>query len=598
MLFSISSICVPAYAAEGDGSLDIDQLKYSAPVISSGVPSSAKKEYDSVTYYGDGKELYSQLRDAMDKRKGTVKLHYYNSLSYISKFIIVQKVKNMMRYAWSDELSVSSTDGDYIHWSVSEADYEYTAHKSKYVDLTLTFGYYTTSQQEILINKEVDNIVSFIRKKNWSDYDIVKYVHDEICTRTTYDYDALKRPNKHYHAYSAYGALVGGEVVCQGYSLAFYRICRELGYDVRLVYSDTHGWNIIKLDGKAYYVDCTWDDDIWDNDEWKNDKDIKGNHYYFFLVSYDTLKSLDEYGYAHSIDPEQETDEHFIANYLDYEAEEDYDASNMTTLSACSESISYSSVVYNGEANYPSVIVKDPYGTPLVKGKDYSVSYSSNTNCGRAVVTIKGMGQYAGMSSRRTFVIRPAKMTKPKISSSGRTQDSLAIEWSKPSGSVSGYQLQMYRDGEWVAVYTTTSSNTLSYSVKGLTAGKKYQFRVRAYKTIGKMKYYGEPSSTYITYTLPKTPSSLTLSTKSKTIIAKWGKVSCSGYEIAYSTSSNMANQKTVLASNTAVSKNIKSLKSGKKYYVRIRSYRKATINGKSYTYYSKWSSKKSITVK
>ena len=49
-----------------------------------------------------------------------------------------------------------------------------------------------------------------------------------------------------------------------------------------------------------------------------------------------------------------------------------------------------------------------------------------------------------------------------------------------------------------------------------------------------------------------------------------------SGYEIQYSTDKNFKNAKTVtVTKNKTTSKSINKLKSGKKYYIRVRSYKK-----------------------
>ncbi len=71
--------------------------------------------------------------------------------------------------------------------------------------------------------------------------------------------------------------------------------------------------------------------------------------------------------------------------------------------------------------------------------------------------------------------------------------------------------------------------------------------------------------------------------------------LSATGYQIQYSTSSKMTNATTkTISKNSTTSQTIKSLKSGKKYYVRIRTYK--TVNGSKI--YSSWSSVKSVKVK
>lgn len=71
-----------------------------------------------------------------------------------------------------------------------------------------------------------------------------------------------------------------------------------------------------------------------------------------------------------------------------------------------------------------------------------------------------------------------------------------------------------------------------------------------------------------------------------------------SGYQLQYSKNKNMKSAKTINLSNGSSSKTVKGLKSKKKYYVRIRTYKTISINGSNKTYYGKWSAKKSVKTK
>ena len=96
---------------------------------------------------------------------------------------------------------------------------------------------------------------------------------------------------------------------------------------------------------------------------------------------------------------------------------------------------------------------------------------------------------------------------------------------------------------------------------------------------------------------LPAT-SITSLSAKDNGFTVKWKKkIKITGYQIQYSTSSkfSMKNTKTVkIKKAKTASKKITDLKSSKKYYVRIRTYK--IVNKK--TYYSSWSKKKNVTTK
>lgn len=87
-----------------------------------------------------------------------------------------------------------------------------------------------------------------------------------------------------------------------------------------------------------------------------------------------------------------------------------------------------------------------------------------------------------------------------------------------------------------------------------------------------------------------------------KSFNIKWDIVDkVSGYQIQYSTSSNFErnNKKVTIASRSTTHKQIKKLKSGKKYYVRVRTYKNVKNNvGKSVKVYSAWSGKKAIRTK
>lgn len=91
-------------------------------------------------------------------------------------------------------------------------------------------------------------------------------------------------------------------------------------------------------------------------------------------------------------------------------------------------------------------------------------------------------------------------------------------------------------------------------------------------------------------------------SPKKKQIKVTWKKKSgVTGYQIQVSTSSKFKKSKTKtykVGKPKTTGKTIKSLKSKKKYYVRIRTYKTAKVNGKTVTKYSSWSAKKAVKVK
>ena len=96
----------------------------------------------------------------------------------------------------------------------------------------------------------------------WTDLQKVLYVHDYLVLNAQYE----KKTGDKYKKFNAYNAIVEGECVCQGYSLAFEYLLNLLddGFDCDIVTSEgiDHAWNVLTLNGKKYYVDCTWDDPV------------------------------------------------------------------------------------------------------------------------------------------------------------------------------------------------------------------------------------------------------------------------------------------------------------------------------------------------
>lgn len=109
-------------------------------------------------------------------------------------------------------------------------------------------------------------------------------------------------------------------------------------------------------------------------------------------------------------------------------------------------------------------------------------------------------------------------------------------------------------------------------------------------------KYAG---TVVLSYTInPKATAISSVTAKSKGFNVRWNRVGTqiTGYQVQRATDSKFTkNKKTETLSGTfATSKTYDNLKSNKKYYVRVRTYR--TVNGKKY--YSAWSKYKAVTTR
>ena len=238
---------------------------------------------------------------------------------------------------------------------------------------------------------------------------------------------------------------------------------------------------------------------------------------------------------------------------------------------------------YNGKKQTQAVVVRDG-DTTLVNGTDYTLSYKNNTNAGTASVTIKGEGDYTD------FVIK--YFTIKKIANA-ITAKSFTRTYSTKA--------QAFPLGVKVKNGTPTYKSNSKYVVVS-KAGKvtvKAKFIGKATITItapASTNYTATPKKITVTVNPTKTALSSVSSPSAGKMTVKWKKNAVgTGYQIQYSTSSKFTSPKTVtVTKNTTLSKTIGSLAKGKKYYVRIRTYK--TVG--STKFYSGWSAAKAVTIR
>lgn len=120
-------------------------------------------------------------------------------------------------------------------------------------------------------DKEANKIVESIISSNMSEYERVKAIHDWIVINVQYDYAGLNSNTLPKTAYNADGALCYKSAVCQGYAEAFQLLCAKAGVQAYMMYGEagnsvdgwqSHAWNVVRINGEWYQVDCTWDDPL------------------------------------------------------------------------------------------------------------------------------------------------------------------------------------------------------------------------------------------------------------------------------------------------------------------------------------------------
>ena len=108
-------------------------------------------------------------------------------------------------------------------------------------------------------------------------------IHDYIVSHSEYDTS--------YSIYACEGIFMRGIGVCQSYACTYMYILNSLGIDCYFVPSDAmrHGWNIVRINGQLYHVDCTYDDPV-------SDRFGMASHEYF-LLSDNAISQMNHYSW-------------------------------------------------------------------------------------------------------------------------------------------------------------------------------------------------------------------------------------------------------------------------------------------------------------
>ena len=172
----------------------------------------------------------------------------------------------------------------------------------------------------------------------------------------------------------------------------------------------------------------------------------------------------------------------------------------------------------------------------------------------------------------------------------------IKVTWKKVTGAT-GYVIKRQAgSGAWKTVKTV--GNVATYTdAYGNTNGTKYTYRVYAQtKFSDGVTKVSNLYTAAVCYKVARPAIKSVTNSASKKMTVKWAKnAKANGYQVQYSLKSNFSGAKSVPADkNSIVSKTIGGLTKGKKYYVRLRTYKKVG----SKKYYSTWSATKTVVIK
>ncbi len=245
--------------------------------------------YNYVFYNNDFDNLMTSVEDAknslyniMNKGLETYSLYcsgYSNIQNCFDDFSSVSNDQDMMK-AISDYVNPFNS---FDHLTVYR---ETDGRTYGLIRVNITYNY--TSDEREAIDNVIDTFITDNNIGTMTDYNKILEFHDYLVNNIVYDVPASQDPNNSIYAesFSAYGALLNGKAVCQGYTDAMALFLDRYRIPNLKVSSDTHTWNLIYINNEWKHLDATWDDPV----------SSTGQNYLFhnyFLITTDELHDLD-----------------------------------------------------------------------------------------------------------------------------------------------------------------------------------------------------------------------------------------------------------------------------------------------------------------
>ena len=174
-----------------------------------------------------------------------------------------------------------------------------------------------TDRMRVALDLEAGRIIAGFGQAA-DDHEKLLAIHDAIVLSCTFSETGS-------NAATAYGALVDGSAMCEGYAFAFSYLCTAAGIENYVVSGtnekgEPHLWNKVVCSGEWYNVDCTWDDPILKYD---NEKYLKHD---YFLVSDAEINGISHFPdteYLPSVSCTDRKENYFVKNGLYFDNYED-----------------------------------------------------------------------------------------------------------------------------------------------------------------------------------------------------------------------------------------------------------------------------------
>jgi transglutaminase-like putative cysteine protease len=117
------------------------------------------------------------------------------------------------------------------------------------------------------VYEKAKDIISSVTNSSMSELEKELAIHEYVVKNTAYDFDNYINERVPEDSYTAYGTLINGKAVCQGYADTMKLLLNLAGIEAQVVVGyagEPHAWNMVKIDGEYYHLDATWDDPVPD----------------------------------------------------------------------------------------------------------------------------------------------------------------------------------------------------------------------------------------------------------------------------------------------------------------------------------------------
>ncbi|MGN1117902.1 MAG: phosphodiester glycosidase family protein [Acutalibacteraceae bacterium] len=284
------------------------------------------------------------------------------------------------------------------------------------------------------------------------------------------------------------------------------------------------------------------------------------------------------------------TDTTVDVNGFEYILDENGYVTNKTDFELCEVTLSATSGNYTGSAKKPGVTVK--LGDKvLIKDQHYTVSYENNKEVGTASVIVTGCKSVIG-SKTLSYTIKPSKPTELTSKVSGT---SVVLTWTASKGA-SDYTV--YRSTSLNGSYSkiATVSGKTTYTDKTASPATTYYYKVRAYKDVDG-KTYNSSYSDAVSSKLPLGNVSglkATATAYNKVKLTFSAVDGATGYAIYRSTSKDGKYSRIGTASKASYTD--ATVKTGTKYYYKVRAFKTEGTSTKYSAYTSVVSAKPALS--